>query len=344
MSKRDYYEILGIKRDASESEIKKAYRRIAKENHPDVNPDDKEAEERFKEAAEAYEHLSDSKKKQTYDQFGHQRQGTQRGPSASDMDEILKQWGFNGRRRPQMKGQNIRLNISLTLEDMFTGIEKKIKYKRQELCGNCNGDGGLEPETCVTCQGDGIVVELRQFGGHIMQTQTTCGECGGTGKRFRKGCEPCKNVGYVSNDAMLDISIPAGSMDGMQMVSEGAGFEIKNGIAGDIIIVLTEKRHDLYTRNNNDLRINIGLTYPQLVLGDKIEVVTIDGGKIRATIAPHSKVGDNLRVPNKGMSILHSDGRGDMILVLQVEIPKEISDEERDLLEKLQKLQNKVAS
>ena len=260
------------------------------------------------------------------------------------MDEILKKWGFNGRRRPQMKGQNIRLNIPLTLEDMFNGVEKKIKFSRQELCGSCNGDGGHDPEVCLTCNGDGIVIELRQFGGHIMQTQMTCGQCGGKGKRFKSKCEPCKSMGYVTNDAMLDVHIPAGSIDGMQMISEGAGFEIKDGVAGDVIIILTEKRHDLYTRNNNDLRVNISLTYPQLVLGDKIEVPTIGGGKIRATIEPHSKVGDNLRVPNKGMSILHSDGRGDMILVLQVEIPKEISDEERELLEKLQKLQNKIAS
>lgn len=338
MAKRDYYEVLGVNRNASEKEIKKAYRQIAKDSHPDVNPDNKEAEERFKEAAEAYNVLSDGKKKASYDQFGHKRQGDMGGPNMSDMEDILSKMGFGSRGRQVRKGQEIRLNLRLTLEEMFNGVTKNLKYHREELCESCYGNGGHEPYNCGTCGGSGAVVEMHQLGPQVIQMKAPCPTCGGEGSLFKKKCEPCRGGGYVAKETEGDIQIPAGSFDGMKMINERGGHEIKDGIAGDVVIVLTEKKHDLYTRSNHDLRVNVSLTYSQLVLGDKIDIPTIEGGKIRATIVPHSKVGDNLRVPSKGMPILQGNGRGDMILILAIEIPKTISDEEKELLEKLRKI------
>jgi molecular chaperone DnaJ len=340
MAKRDYYKVLGVDRNASDKEIKKAYRKIAKDNHPDVNPDDKEAEERFKEAAEAYDVLSDPQKKQQYDQFGHQRQGG--APNMGDMDEMLRRWGFGGQKRV-MKGQHVRLNLKLSLEDMFNGITKKLKYKRNILCGSCNGNGGHNPEICPTCNGDGIVFQVHRMGAHMMQTSSTCPTCGGDGRYHKTKCTSCNGKRYELNEELIEINIPAGVHDGMELISEGGGSEIKDGIAGDVIIAITQIKHERFIRSNHDLKIHIPLSYTQLVLGDKIDVHTIEGGKIRASIPPASKAGSNLRIPSKGMCILHSDNRGDMILILDVVIPKDISDEEKELLEKLQKLQNKVA-
>lgn len=345
MSKRDYYEVLGVKRGASEKEIKKAYRQIAKDNHPDKNPDNKEAEDRFKEAAEAYDVLSNAEKKSQYDQFGHQRQGQGGGGfGMDDMDDILSQMGFgagNGRRQVR-KGQSVRLKISLTLEEMFNGVDKKIKYKRPTICGGCDGNGGHEPVTCPTCNGMGGIIQVMELGpNQFFETKAPCPTCKTTGKIYKVKCKTCNGAEYTQTENILDVNIPSGVSDGMEMVSEGSGGDRKGGINGDVIIVLLQKKHDVFIRINNDLRINLNLTYSQLVLGDKIEVPTIEGGKIRATIPPHSKVGSQLRIPSKGMSIVHSGVRGDMNLVLGIEIPETISDEERELIEKLG---DKVAS
>ena len=343
MSKRDYYVVLGVKRDASEKEIKKAYRQIAKDNHPDVNPDDKEAEERFKEAAEAYDILGDKKKREEYDRFGHGGQHRPNGFGMDDMDDIFSQMGFGGRGRRTPRGQNIRLKIPLTLEEMFNGVEKKIKYHRGTICDGCDGNGGHEPVNCTTCNGRGAVIQVMQLGPQLVETRTPCPTCNGVGKSFKVKCNSCNGMKYRQMENMLEVNVPAGASDGIEMVATGGGFEMKDGIAGDVIIVLIEKKHDVFIRSNSDLKINLSLTYAQLVLGDKIEVPTIDGGRIRAKIPPHSKVGGYLRIPSRGMSMLNTNTRGDMILVLGIEIPESITDEEKELIEKLQKLTNNVA-
>jgi molecular chaperone DnaJ len=344
MAKRDYYEVLGISRNASESEIKKSYRKLAKENHPDVKPDDKKAEELFKEGAEAYEHLSDSQKKAKYDQFGHQQQnqGNHRG-----YEDIFRDFARRG--QPKRKGQDLRVNIKLSLEEIFSGEHKKIKYKRMKVCEPCGGKGGHNVEGCDTCKGQGSIFRRRQLGQHILQEQVICHICQGSGEKVSDTCSDCSGSGLVSEDITLDVEVPSGISDGMQMIQEGAGHGVKNGVNGNLIIILTEKPHKIFNRSVNDLKYISKLSYTQLVLGDKVEVPTIEGGKIRVTIPPHSKVGDNLRIPTKGLTPVQGPyyagvTRGDMIIELNIEIPTEVSDEEKELLKKLEKMKNKVAS
>jgi len=343
MSKRDYYEILGVDRNASETEIKKAYRKFCKEYHPDVKPNDKAAEELFKEGAEAYDVLSNQDKKTQYDQFGHQQQRGSSGGNGTyyDMDDILRNFSNQGRR--VRKGQVIRINLKLTLEEMFNGINKTIKYKKFVNCQSCNSKGGHKVSRCGTCGGAGRLIRQQQFGPHIIQEEVQCHVCNGKGEKVEDTCTTCAGVGLTQKEVNLDLSVPAGVMDGSTQISEGGGHGIQGGVDGNIIIVLTEKNHDIFTRTINDLKLTLKLTYSQFVLGDKVEVPTIDGGKIRATIPPYSKVGDNLRIPNKGMSVVHSKNRGDMTLILSIEIPKSVSEEEIELLKKLDELQNKVA-
>jgi len=342
MSKRDYYTVLGVERNATEKEIKKAYRTLAKENHPDVKPNDAKAEELFKEAAEAYEVLSDSGKKAQYDQFGHT--GNQRQQQSHGYEDILKD--FMGRqqgRRPVRKGADLRINIKLELEEMFSGEHKKIKYRKMNVCTPCNGKGGHKTDICDTCRGLGSIFRTRTFGNHVIQEQSHCPTCQGAGERISDTCKTCNGGGLVSEEVLLDIDIPAGVTDGMRLIQEGGGHGIKDGVNGDVVILLTQKPHKLFNRSGNDLKYNLKLSYSQLILGDKVEVPTIEGGKIRVTIPPHSNVGDNLRVPNKGMNILNANRRGDMTLTLLIIIPKTVTDEEKELLNKLDELQNKVA-
>jgi molecular chaperone DnaJ len=343
MAKRDYYEVLGIDRNASENEIKKAYRKLAKENHPDVKPNDKAAEELFKEGAEAYDILSNQEKKARYDQFGHQQQRPSGGGNGTyyDMDEILR--NFANQNRRVRKGQDLRLNIKLTLEEMFNGVSKTIKYKKFVVCQPCNGKGGHKVSRCTTCGGAGRLIRQQQFGPHIIQEEVSCHICNGKGEKIEDICTTCGGQGLKNIEVNSDLIIPAGVSDGMTQIHEGGGHSIQDGIDGNLIVIITEKNHDIFTRSGNDLKITLNLTYTQLVLGDKVDIPTIDGGKIRATIPAHSKVGDNLRIPSKGMNVINSNTRGDMIITLGIEIPKTITEEEVELLKKLGELQNKVA-
>jgi len=341
MAKRDYYEVLGVSKTASEKEIKKAYRTIAKENHPDVKPDDKAAEEVFREAAEAYETLSDKDKKNNYDRFGHQ--GAQRVKGRQDMEDMMREM-FGNQRQQVRKGESLRLNLKMSLEEMFSGAKKTLKYAKQVVCKPCNGKGGHNVKGCGVCKGSGMMFRNIRMGNQMFQEQSTCQSCRGTGEMISDICKNCKGAKTISKTNTLEVDIPSGVMDGMQIISEGGGHETPNGHNGDVMVVLTQLSHNTFIRSGNDLKVNLKLSYTQLVLGDKIEIETIEGGKIRATIPPYSNVDDNLRIPNKGMNILHSNGqRGDMIIILSVSVPTEVSDEEKELLEKLQDIQNKVA-
>lgn len=345
MSKRDYYEILGVNKDASESDIKKAYRKIAKEHHPDVKPDNKESEQIFKEAAEAYEILSDSQKRANYDQFGHGNQRPNHGGGFGDMsmEDILRSFGYNGGGQRIKRGQDLRLNIKLTLEEIYNGTTKKIKYKKLSKCGECHGD----IITCNICGGSGMIVRTRNLGSHIMQESMICGSCKGVGSHKSHkimGCQTCNKRGLVEEEIIIDIDIPSGVHDGMTLVHEGGGHATLGGVEGNVIVMITQLPHETFIRNLNDLKVNLNLSYTQLVLGSKVEIPTIEGGKIRVTIPPHTKVGHNMIINGKGLKVLNSPMRGDMVLVLGIEIPKTISDDERELLEKLDELKNKVAS
>lgn len=344
MSKRDYYEVLGVDKNASESDIKQAYRKIAKEHHPDKNPDNKESEEIFKEAAEAYEVLSNNQKRSDYDQFGHGGpRNNQNGYGGMSPEDILNSFtGGGGYRQRIKRGQHIRLNIKLTLEEIYTGLNKKLKYKKLSTCGDCHG----EIITCNICKGSGMILRTRQAGNIIMQETMVCGSCKGSGNHKShkiRGCETCNGNGLIEEEVLLNVDIPSGVQDGMQLEFDGGGHSILGGVDGNVIVMITQLQHELFTRSINDLNVHLDLTYTQLVLGDKVEVPTIEGGKIRVTIPPYSKVGHHMIINGKGLKSIKSPIRGDMILILGIKIPTSITNEEKELLKKLDEIRNKVA-
>lgn len=344
MSKKDYYDILGINKGSNESDIKKAYRKLAKEKHPDVGGNENE----FKEIAEAYEVLSNPDKKRDYDMYGHRGKPMNQGFGGMNMDDLFRDFGFGGnfsqnnRTRPRF-GQDLRINIPVTLEDAFNGITKTIKYNRNGACTSCNSSGGHDITTCPTCQGQGSVVQHIRTPMGIMQNIETCGVCQGLGTTYAVQCNVCQGHGVQRGEQEISIDIPAGIYDGAMLQYNGMGNAIKNGSAGKLIISITEIAHKSYVRNGDDLKYNLKLAYPKLVLGDKVEIPTIDGSVIKISIPEYSKSGDNLRINGKGMKHLQTNDRGDMYIVLDVDFPKKISEEERELLDKLKNIEETVA-
>jgi len=320
MAKKDYYEVLGLKKDASADEIKKSYRKLAKKFHPDTNPDNKDAEEQFKTVAEAYETLSDTEKKTKYDQFGHNqpRYGNQR-----------HQYHYQ---KPQRVGENMNLLVKLTLEEIFNGIKKKYQYHRNVSCTSCGGHGGTDGENCPTCGGMGIVLQHINTPMGQISMQVPCPTCDSVGIIYKTKCEVCNGSGVKSVEDIIEVDIPFGVQDGMTFSMSGKGQGIKSGINGDLHIRIMELPHKLYTRNGFDLRMKVKLKYPQLVLGDKIEVETIDGGKIRVSIPEYSDVGSDLRIKEKGLKIFGKETRGDVIVTIGIDMPKELDDETKALI------------
>lgn len=321
MAKKDYYESLGVSRNASEDEIKKSYRKLAKQFHPDKNPDDKAAEDRFKEVSEAYEHLSNPEKKTHYDQFGHARQQQQTSTQYTQQVRV---------------GEDMNIIVKLTLEEIYSGIKKTYKYKRNDNCKVCSGHGGTNSKTCTTCGGAGVTMQVQNhfvFG--YIKTLMPCQVCDGVGVTYENICQPCNGSGLNSIEETVNVDIPAGVMEGMIFSMAGHGNSIKSGTAGNLNIRIMELPHKLYTRNGNDLKMNLKLTYSQLVLGDKVELETIDGGKIRASIPEHSDVDNNLKIQGKGLKAFNSDVRGDMMITIGIDIPKQINETARELLTKL---------
>jgi molecular chaperone DnaJ len=348
MSKRDYYEVLGVNRNSTPDEIKKAYRKQSMEHHPDKGGN----EEVFKEVAEAYETLSDPKKKESYDVYGHNGPRNNGGGGGGNPFDIFAEMfgksGFNPFGNPQQqqrqrRGGDLNLSVKLTLEEIFTGVNKKFKYRRSESCVSCSGKGGTGKKKCQKCGGAGMIGEIVNTPIGQIRSTTQCDNCDGEGYSSEHDCSFCGGHGVINIDDIVEVSIPYGVGDGMRLAIQSKGNAIKKGTPGDLIVTIMELPHEKFTRSGNDLKLILPLTYPQLILGDKVEISTIEGSKIRITIPEYTKVNDTLRIQNKGLKQIHSSNRGDMIVHIDLTIPKEISAEERKLIEDLKKITEKVA-
>ena len=360
MAKRDYYEVLGVEKTATLEEIKKAYRKKAIQYHPDKNPGDKEAEEKFKEAAEAYDVLSDEQKRQRYDQMGH---AGVNGDGMS-MDDIFSQFGnifgghfggfssfggFGGfgsrgqRSRYVNRGSDLRVKVKLSLKDIATGVEKKIKVKKYVACPYCHGtgaDGDNGTKTCDTCKGSGVVTRVANTILGQMQTQTTCPTCGGEGKVIVKKCPHCNGEGIVRDEEVITIHIPAGVAEGMQLSMSGKGNAARHGgINGDLLILIEEEPHPELLRDDNDLVYNLLLSFPQAALGGSVEVPTVDG-KVKMKIEPGTQPGKVLRLRNKGLPSVNGYGTGDLLVNVSVYVPESLSASEKKSLAELDKSDN----
>lgn len=369
MAKRDYYEVLGVSKTASADEIKKAYRKKAIQYHPDKNPGDKEAEEKFKEAAEAYEVLSNPDKRSRYDQFGHAGVDGAAGAGGfggfggqgMSMDDIFSMFGdiFGGHggfgggfgggqpRQRKFRGSDLRVKVRLSLKDISTGVEKKFKLKKYVPCSHCHGtgaEGNSGTETCPTCHGTGSVTRTQQSIFGMMQTQTVCPQCNGEGKIIKNKCKECGGEGIVYGEEVVTVKIPAGVAEGMQLTVNGKGNAGKrNGVAGDLLVQIEEEKHPELIRDESDLIYNLLLSIPTAALGGTVEIPTIDG-KAKIKIEPGTQPGKVLRLRGKGLpninSYGYSTGTGDLLVNVSVYVPETLSKEEKQDLEKWKDSEN----
>lgn len=366
MSKRDYYDVLGVSRSTSTEEIKKAYRKLAIKYHPDKNPDDKSAEEKFKEAAEAYEVLSNPEKKQRYDHYGHAgvggASGGGYGGGGMNMEDIFSQFGdifgsgggspfesfFGGGQQSRggrrvSKGTNLRIKVKLTLEEIANGAEKKIKVNKQIVCKTCDGTGAKDRSsvsTCKTCGGSGAVRRVTNTILGQMQTTSTCPTCNGSGTQITAKCGSCHGEGVVRGEETITINIPAGVSDGMQLSMSGKGNAAPNGgIPGDLIILIEEMPHETLKREGNNVVYDLHVSIVDAALGYSAEVPTIDG-KAKIKIEPGTQSGKLLRLKGKGIPEINSYQRGDEIIHINIWTPKALSAEERAILERLRESPN----
>ncbi|MBO6516905.1 MAG: molecular chaperone DnaJ [Bacteroidia bacterium] len=353
-AKRDYYEVLGVSKSATEAELKKAYRKLAIKFHPDKNPDNKEAEEKFKEAAEAYEVLSNADKRARYDRFGHQGVGGAAGGGGGfgggmSMEDIFSQFGdifgggggspfesfFGGgrSRTRQAVGSNIRIKLKLTLEEITNGVEKKIKYTKKVVAD------GLKFDTCGTCRGRGQVTQVTNTFLGQMQSTTTCPTCGGSGKTISNRPAGADHQGLVSKEVTTTLNIPGGVEDGMQLSVNGKGNEIAGGIAGDLIVLVEEKAHEDLKREGNNIIYNLYISFTTAALGGDVEVPTVTG-RARIKIEPGTQAGKILRLRNKGVPDLNGYGKGDQLIQINVWTPQRLTNEEKNMLKKLDESDN----
>lgn len=362
MAKRDYYEVLGVDRNASANDIKKAYRKLAIQYHPDKNPGDKEAEEKFKEAAEAYSVLSDADKKARYDQFGFEGVSGAAGGGFSgagmDMNDIFSMFGdiFGGRggfggfggfgggsTGPQKhRGRDLRVKARLTLQEIANGTTKKFKLKKYVACSHCNGSGaeGNSFETCPECKGTGRVIRTQQSFFGMMRSEVTCPHCGGEGKIIKNKCSHCNGEGVVMGEEVVEVQIPAGVVEGMQLSMRGKGNAGRhNGINGDLLIVIEEENHPELIRDENDLIYSLLLDIPTAALGGFAEIPTIDG-KAKVTIDPGTQPGKVLRLRGKGLPTLNGYGKGDIVVNISVYIPEILSKDEKKAIEHFKDSEN----
>ena len=363
MSKKDYYEVLDVDRSASEQEIKKAYRKMALKFHPDKNPDNPESETRFKEAAEAYEVLSNAEKKNRYDQFGHagmKNNGHGGFGAGMSMDDIFSQFGdifggafggaFSGfgggrahTRRRVNRGSNIRVRVSLTLQEIANGVEKKIKVNKYIGCKACDGSGakhGSSLSTCHTCNGSGQVVQVTHTFLGQMQTASTCPACHGEGRTITEKCPECAGQGVMRGEDVITINIPAGVEEGMQLSVSGKGNAgARSGIPGDLLVLIEEKPHPDLVRDGRNLLYEQYISISDAALGTTVEVPTIDA-KARIKIHPGTQAGIVMRLKGKGLPDVNAYGRGDLLVTINVWIPKELTREEKGIMEKLSSAEN----
>ncbi len=358
MSKRDYYEVLGVSRNASEEEIKKAYRGLAMKYHPDRNPNDHDAEEKFKEVGEAYAVLADPNKRARYDRFGHQPMGTQDfgggfgfGTEGFDPFELFRSvfsgfggdifgrpTGGRGHRRVR-RGTDLQLELKLTLEEIAEGCTKKIKVHVLKPCDDCSGSGSRsgKTETCPQCHGSGEVQHITDsFFGRVVNL-TTCNVCHGEGRIVRDRCGTCDGEGVVRREKTFDVKVPAGVSSGNYTRLKGEGNAVRNGQPGDIIVVFKELPHKLFTRHDDDVLCEVEIGYPKAVLGSSIEVPTLNG-MVRLTIPPGTPPGKFFRLRDKGIRHLESRGRGDQLVRVTIHVPEKITTREKRLLEELENM------
>ena len=364
MAKRDYYEVLGINKSATADEIKKAYRKMAIKYHPDKNPGDKEAEEKFKEAAEAYSVLKDPEKKAQYDQFGNAGMNGGAGGfggGSMNMDDIFSMFGdifggrgfggFSGfggfggggeRQQPRFRGSDLRVKVRLNLSEISEGVTKKFKLKKNVVCPHCNGSGaeGNSTETCPDCHGTGRTVRTVRTPFGIMNSETTCPKCNGEGRIIKNKCSHCNGEGVIAGEEIVEASIPAGVQEGMVLTMRGKGNAgRRNGIAGDLQIVVEEEQDETLIRQENDLIFNLLLDIPTATLGGTVEIPTIDG-KAKVTINPGTQPSTVMRLRGKGLPVLNGYGRGDIIVNISVYIPETLNKDEKKSIEKFRESDN----
>ena len=359
--KRDYYEVLGVDKNVTPDELKKAYRKKALQYHPDRNPGDKEAEEKFKEAAEAYDVLSNPDKKARYDQFGHaglDGQGGFGGGAGMNMEDIFSHFGdlfgdffgggsgfsgFSGfggggqRRRPTTRGTNLRIKVKLSLEEIDHGCEKKIKVSKYVPCSTCGGSGakGNAVETCSHCHGTGVVTKIQRTILGQMQTQSVCPHCGGQGQVIKDKCPHCHGDGIVRTEEIIPINIPAGVQDGIQLSLSGKGNAApRGGIPGDLIVLIEELPHDTFERREENLYYNLFISFATAALGGSVEIPTLNG-KVKMKVDAGTPSGKVVRLRGKGLPSLNGYGRGDMLVCINVWIPKNLSRDEKATIESL---------
>lgn len=360
--KRDYYEVLGIDRNASADEIKKAYRKAAIKYHPDKNPGDKQAEEKFKEAAEAYDVLSNPDKKARYDQFGHDGMNASGGFGGGaggfggggfTMEDIFSNFGdifgghfggfggggFGGGRRAQAnRGSDLRIKVRLTLKEVVNGTTKKLKINKMIACDECGGSGAKDKDgytTCKTCNGSGYVTQVvNTFFGRTQTTQP-CPECHGEGKVITSPCPKCKGEGIVRGEEVIEVKIPAGVGEGMQLSVSGKGNAARHGgINGDLLVLIEEEPDKELVRDGNDLIYNLNITIPQATLGASVEVPTVEA-KAKIKIEAGTQAGKVLRLRGKGIPDVNGYGRGDLLVVINIAVPTSLTSDEKKLLEQL---------
>lgn len=361
--KKDYYEVLGISKSASHDEIKKAYRKVAMQYHPDRNPGDKPSEEKFKEAAEAYEILSDADKRAQYDRFGHSAFSPGRGGGFSggsmNMDDIFSQFGdifgdespfgsffggsggrrSSGGRARGVRGSNLRIKIKLNYEEMARGANKTVKVKKYVTCGTCSGSGAKDKnsvQTCGTCGGSGQVKRVQNTFLGQMQTVTTCPTCNGEGSTIANKCTSCKGEGRVYGEETVSIEIPAGVQEGMQLSMNGKGNAGERGGAnGDLIILIEEEAHPELHRDGLNVAYDLHISFPEAVFGTNVEVPTIEG-KAKIKIPPGTQSGKIFRLKGKGFPSVNSYEKGDQLIHVNIWTPQHVNNEEKSMLEKMQ--------
>ncbi len=368
MSKRDYYEILGVTKSSTEAEVKKAYRQMALKFHPDKNPGDKAAEEKFKEAAEAYEVLSDATKRAKYDQFGHNGPGMGNyggaGGAGMNMEDIFSQFGDifggggspfesffggggggrGGQRRAVNRGSNLRIKVKLTLEEIAKGVEKKIKVNKNISCQTCGGSGAQAGSgafsTCGTCKGSGQIRRVTNSFLGQMQTITTCPTCSGEGQIIASKCKSCHGSGVQQGEEVISINIPAGVGEGMQLTVSGKGNAAeRGGIPGDLVIVIEEIQHEHLQRDGDQLIYDLYISFVDAALGSSVEIPTLEG-KAKIKVEPGTQAGKVLRLKGKGIPPVNSYSRGDLLVNINVWTPQQLSTEEKKILEQFKDSEN----